>query len=108
MTSCELPLLVRGLVRQILDLASGYDVAVMEIDGFTHPLSAVYRRSTLAHIEDLLAKDRLRPVFLFEAVRTKRVRPAEITADPNLQTLRNLNTREDYERALAEAGLQAK
>jgi len=107
-TSCDVPLLVPGFVRQILDLASGYDVAVMEIDGFTHPLSAVYRRSTLAHIEDLLAKDRLRPVFLFEAVRTKRVRPAEITADPNLRTLRNLNTREDYERALAEAGLQAR
>jgi hypothetical protein len=30
------------------------------------------------------------------------VRPDEITADPDLRTLRNLNTREDYERALAE------
>ena len=107
-TSCDVPLLVPGFVRQILDLASGYDVAVMEIDGFTHPLSAVYRRSTLAHIEDLLAKDRLRPVFLFEAVRTKRVSPEEMTADPDLRTLRNLNTREDYERALAETGLQAR
>ena len=107
-TSCDVPLLVPGFVRQILDLASGYDVTVMEIDGFTHPLSAVYRRSTLAHIEDLLAKDRLRPVFLFEAVRTKRVKPEEMTADPELRTLRNLNTREDYERALAEAGLQAR
>jgi hypothetical protein len=33
------------------------------------------------------------------------VRPDEITADPDLRTLRNLNTREDYERALGEAGL---
>ena len=107
-TSCDVPLLVPAFVRQILDLATGYDVAVMEIDGFTHPLSAVYRRSTLAHIEDLLAKDRLRPVFLFDAVKTRRVRPEEMTADPDLRTLRNLNTREDYERALAESGLQAR
>ena len=105
-TSCDVPLLVPGFVRQMLDLASSYDVAVMEIDGFTHPLSAVYRRSTLAHVEDLLAKDRLRPAFLFDAVKTRRVRPEEMTADPDLRTLRNLNTREDYERALIEAGLQ--
>jgi molybdopterin-guanine dinucleotide biosynthesis protein A len=103
-TSCDVPLLVPGFVRQMLDLAVGYDIAVMEIAGFTHPLSAVYRRSALAHIEELLAEDRLRPVFLFEALKTRRVRPEEMTADPELRTLRNLNTREDYERALSEAG----
>jgi molybdenum cofactor guanylyltransferase len=104
-TSCDVPLLVPGFVHQILDLAEGYDIAVMEIDGFTHPLSAVYRRSALPHVERLLAENRLRPVFLFEAVQTRRVRPDEMTADPDLRTLRNLNTREDYARALVEAGL---
>jgi molybdopterin-guanine dinucleotide biosynthesis protein A len=99
------PLLVPGFVRQMLDLARGYDVAVMAIDGFTHPLSAVYRRATLPRVEDLLAHDRLRPAFLFDAVKTRRVTPEEMTSDPDLRTLRNLNTREDYERALAEAGI---
>ena len=102
-TSCDVPLLVPGFVREMLELSRGYDVAVMEIDGFTHPLSAIYRRAALPHIESLLAQDRLRPVFLFEAVRTRRVSPNEITSDPDLRTLRNLNTRDDYERALAEA-----
>ncbi len=102
-TSCDVPLLVPGFVRQLIDLASGYDIAVMEIDGFTHPLSAVYRRSTLATVEDLLENNRLRPVFLFDAVKTRRVRPEEMTADPNLRTLRNLNTRAEYEQALSEA-----
>ena len=104
-TSCDVPLLVPGFVRQMLDLAHGCDIAVMEIEGFTHPLSAVYRRTTLPYIEDLLAKDRLRPAFLFDAVKTRRVRPGEMTADPDLRTLRNLNTPEDYQRALADAGL---
>jgi molybdopterin-guanine dinucleotide biosynthesis protein A len=99
-TSCDVPLLVPGFVLQMIDLARGYDIAVMEIDGFTHPLSAIYRRTTLPMVEDLLATDRLRPVFLFDAVKTRRVRPEEMTADPELRTLRNLNTREDYERAL--------
>src|SRR5216684_8854561 len=105
-TSCDVPLLVPGFVRQMIDLVTGHDIAVMEIDGFPHPLSAVYRRDTLPHVEALLAEDRLRPVFLFEAVRTRRVQPAEMTsADPELLTLRNLNTREDYLDALSSAGL---
>ena len=105
-TSCDVPLLETGFVRQMIDLSNGYDIAVMEIDGFTHPLSAIYRRATLPSVEDLLANDRLRPVFLFEAMNTRRVKPAEMTSDPDLRTLRNLNTREDYEQALAEAGLK--
>ena len=104
-TSCDVPLLVPGFVQQMFDLAREYDIAVMEIDGFTHPLSAVYCRATLTRVEDLLSNNRLRPVFLFDAVKTRRVRPDEMTADPDLRTLRNLNTREDYERALVEAGL---
>lgn len=104
-TSCDVPLLVPGFVTEMLDLARGHDIAVMEIDGFPHPLSAVYRRDVLPHVEDLLAHDRLRPFFLFERVDTRRVQPAEITADPDLRTLRNLNTRADYEKALADAGL---
>jgi molybdenum cofactor guanylyltransferase len=103
-TSCDVPLLEPAFVRQMLDLAQGHDIAVVEIDGFTHPLSAVYRRTVLPYVEELLADNRLRPAFLFEAVRMRRVRPEQITADPELRTLRNLNTREDYEQALADAG----
>jgi molybdopterin-guanine dinucleotide biosynthesis protein A len=103
-TSCDVPLLVPGFVRQMLGYADGYDIAVIEQDGFAHPLSAVYRRATLPQIEDLLARDQLRPAFLFDRVNTRRVTPAQMTADPDLRTLRNLNTREEYEQALAAAG----
>jgi molybdopterin-guanine dinucleotide biosynthesis protein A len=100
-TSCDVPLLVPAFAQRMIDLLGDDDIAVMEIDGFAHPLSAIYRRRTLPHVEDLLAHDRLRPVFLFDAVRTRRVQPAEMAAvDPDLLTLQNLNTREDYERAL--------
>jgi molybdopterin-guanine dinucleotide biosynthesis protein A len=105
-TSCDVPLLVPAFVQRMIELLGEHDIAVMEIDGFTHPLSAVYRLTTLPHIEALLAQDRLRPAYLFDAVRTRRVRPDEMrVADPELRTLRNLNTREDYLAALAEAGL---
>jgi molybdenum cofactor guanylyltransferase len=104
-TSCDVPLLETGFIRQMLEFANGHDIAVVEIGGFAHPLSAVYRRTVLPVVETLLASNRLRPAFLFELVHTRRVGPEQITADPELRTLRNLNTRDDYERALADAGL---
>jgi molybdopterin-guanine dinucleotide biosynthesis protein A len=105
-TSCDVPLLEPRFVERIVELLGDHDVAVMEIDGFLHPLSAVYRRNTLPLIESLLAEGRLRPAFLFDLVRTRRVKPEEMAAvDPQFRTLRNLNTKEDYLAALAEANL---
>ena len=104
-TSCDVPLLVPAFVERMITLLGDYDIAVMEIDGFPHPLSAIYRRAVLPKVESLLEADRLRPVFLFDAVRTRRVTPEEMmAADPELRTLRNLNTPEDYRTALRDAG----
>jgi molybdopterin-guanine dinucleotide biosynthesis protein A len=89
----------------MIELLGDHDIAVVDVDGFPHPLSAVYRRTTLPHVEALLAANRLRPAFLFQAVRTRFVRPAEVVSvDPQLLTLRNLNNREDYLDALSIAG----
>src|SRR5690349_8191530 len=40
-TSCDVPLLVPGFVSEMIRRAEGHDIAVVEIDGFPHPLSAV-------------------------------------------------------------------
>jgi molybdenum cofactor guanylyltransferase len=104
-TSCDVPLLVPGFVQRMIDLAYGYDIVVTEIDGFAHPLSAIYRRAALPHAEALLAEDQLRVSHLFTRVRTRRVPASEMTTvDPELRTLRNLNTKEDYSAALVAAG----
>ena len=51
-----------------------------------------------------LIMDRRRPAFLFAEVPTRVVTPEELAgADPTFQTLRNLNTPEEYEAALREA-----
>jgi molybdopterin-guanine dinucleotide biosynthesis protein A len=106
-TSCDVPLLVPAFVQRMIELADGYDIVVTEIDGFAHPLSAVYRRTALPHAEALVAEDQLRVSHLFSRVRTRRVPASDMTTvDPELQTLRNLNTRDDYVAALAAAGYQ--
>lgn len=107
-TSCDVPLLVPAVVARMIDLASEAEIAVVEADGLAHPLSAVYRPGVLPQVETLLAQDRLRAALLFDLVRTRRIQPSEISdLDPELLTLRNLNTRGDYLDALRRAGLPA-
>ena len=105
-TSCDVPLLVGGVVRRMIERLGDHAIAVPFDDRFHHPLAAVYRTAAATHIERLLADGRRRPVFLFEELPTCRV-PVEdlLDLDPRLDTLRNLNRPEDYFAALAAAGL---
>jgi molybdopterin-guanine dinucleotide biosynthesis protein A len=102
-TSCDVPFLQPPFVRRLIDLLGNNLIAVPNVDGYHHPLAAIYRIEVLDVIRQLLAQDRLRPFFLFEAVPTRVVQAAELAdVDPSFQTLRNLNTPEEYERALAD------
>ncbi len=105
--ACDVPLLLPEFVGRMIALSAGYDAAVPHVDGRDQPLLAVYRPVVLPHVEALLAADRLRPAFLFDEVRTRRVGADELTAvDPELASLANVNTAADYLAALARAGLR--
>ena len=106
LTGCDVPLLVPGFVRRMIELL-GDDEAAVPVEGdFHHPLAAVYRVSVLPHVAELLEANQLRPVLLYERVSTRRVPLEELSvADPELQTLANLNCPDDYFQALARAGL---
>lgn len=106
--ACDQPLLLPAFVRRVIELSGGYDAAVPCIDGVAEPLSAVYRTSVLPQIEALLAADLRRPAFLLDRVRTRWIRADELTgADPQLQSLVNVNSLADYQTALKLAGLGA-
>lgn len=105
-TACDVPFLQPAFVRRVVELLADYDAAMPHAEGFDQPLSAAYRLSVLPEIDTLLAADRLRPVLLFDRVRTRRISPDELAAaDPELLSLMNTNTPEAYEAALARAGL---
>jgi molybdenum cofactor guanylyltransferase len=107
-TGTDVPFLEPRWMTRLVELASGHDLVLPNVAGFYHPLAALYRpAAVLPVIDDLLHSDRLRPVFLADAVKTRIVDEIEMRAvDPALDTLRNLNYPEDYERALADAGLR--
>jgi molybdopterin-guanine dinucleotide biosynthesis protein A len=106
-TGCDTPLLVPAFVTCEIDLLGDHDAAVPKIDGFYHPLAAVYRTTVIPEIDTLIAAGRMRPTYLFDRVSTCELTEAELRAvDPQLDTLRNLNQRADYLAALAAAGFE--
>ncbi len=104
-TSCDVPLLVPAFVKQMFELLGDHEIAVPRDGKFHHPLAAVYRLSVLAHVKKLLAADRLRPFFLFQELDTREISVDQLReVDPQLATLENLNSPEDYQTALASLG----
>jgi molybdopterin-guanine dinucleotide biosynthesis protein A len=107
-TATDVPFLEPRWISWLLEMSDDQDLVIPFAGGYYHPLAALYRKSAVQPaIEALLRKDRLRPVFLVEAVKTRVVGEKELrTVDPELGTLRNLNFPEDYKQALREAGLE--
>jgi molybdenum cofactor guanylyltransferase len=106
-TATDVPFLEPRWIMRLVELSDGSDLVIPFVGGYHHPLAALYRRSkVLPTIDDLLRGDRLRLFSLIDAVETRVVDASEMSAvDAALQTLRNLNSPEDYERALRDADL---
>ena len=103
LSSCDVPFLRPAFIRRMIALLGTSRICVPWVDGYHHPLAAVYRIEVIEAVERLLAADRLRPLFLFEEVPTRIVTAEELCdVDPDLKSLRNLNTPEDYAAALRE------
>jgi molybdopterin-guanine dinucleotide biosynthesis protein A len=107
-TSCDVPLLVPAFVTRMFELLGNNEIAVPRENAQVHPLPAVYRRTILPQVQALLAANQLRLGALFDEVPTRFVVADELRpVDPDLRTLMNLNSTEDYRAALALAGFQA-
>lgn len=107
-SSCDVPLLKPEFVDLVVSALGENEIAVPRVEGYFHPLAAVYRTSLAEAARALVAADRLRPLYLIEQSRTRVLEEDELRdVDPRLDSLRNLNTSEDYELALRDAGLSA-
>jgi molybdopterin-guanine dinucleotide biosynthesis protein A len=106
-SSTDVPLLHPAFIRRVIDaFTTDVDVVLPEIHGFRQPLSAAYRTTLLAQLEELIAADKLKPAFLFERCRVRRLNdeamlkdPILAALDPDLASVRNLNEPSDYAEA---------
>jgi len=99
-TSCDVPLLKRGVVRIVVEgIESGIDVVVPSFGTYYQPLCAVYSKRCLPFIEKQLALGEPKVEDFFVSVRVKRVSYETIKSiDPNLDSFFNVNTKKDLER----------
>lgn len=100
-TSCDSAFLNADLISYLVSQISEHDIVVPRWQGRFQPLHAVYRRSVLPLLEAQMARGELRPVSLFDKVRTRRIDDEEIRrVDPEGSSFFNMNTPGDYVEAL--------
>jgi molybdopterin-guanine dinucleotide biosynthesis protein A/molybdopterin converting factor small subunit len=100
-TSCDVAFINLSLVSYLVSRISNYDVVVPYFQERFQPLHAVYRRSVLPLLKAQLERGELRPISLYDKVRTGKVDAEEIRRfDPDGLSFFNMNTPEDYAEAL--------
>jgi molybdopterin-guanine dinucleotide biosynthesis protein A len=98
-----------AFVRRIVTALEDSDLAIPRDGQYHHPLAAVYRSRVLPIIRELIAANRLRPFFLLERARAREIDVSELRdVDPELWSLRNINTPADYDAALRDAGFSTR
>ena len=89
--SCDLPLLTADTLTPLLLEYPGYDITMFKHKLF-EPLCAVYRRTCLPALEELIDHGEYRIIDLFPTLNTRIIRVDQS------EVFQNINTKEDYER----------
>jgi molybdopterin-guanine dinucleotide biosynthesis protein A len=108
----DLPFLHSAFVTAVLrgfDAAAGEpDVVLPYVRGYRQPMAAGYRTDLAPRVEKLIEAKRLRPAHLFEEVNVRQLDEATLLADarlaradPELDSVLNVNTPDDYRAARA-------
>ena len=108
-SATDMPFLHPAFVRRVLAaVADGADVGLPVARGYPQPLAAAYRVALAPLAGELVARQRLRPAFLFEACAVARLDEAALRADavlaaldPGLDSLVNVNEPAGYQAARA-------
>jgi molybdopterin-guanine dinucleotide biosynthesis protein A len=108
-SSTDMPFLHPAFVRRVLRAAAdGADVGLPLARGYPQPLAAAYRVSLAPLAARLVRQQRLRPAFLFEECQVTRLDETALRADPvlaaldpDLNSVVNVNSPDDYADARA-------
>lgn len=100
-TSCDAPFLNLALIAHLYCQITECDVVVPFWQERFQPLHAVYRASVAPLLKEQLDRGELRPIFLYDKVRTRKIHEDEIrNFDPEGLSLLNMNSPAEYEAAL--------
>ena len=92
----DMPFLNEALLRHQIEVSAGYDIAVPRVGKLVEPLHAIYARSCLDPMAEMLKEERLSIYQLFRRMRVRYLEAAEIERfDPEHLSLFNINTKAD-------------
>jgi molybdopterin-guanine dinucleotide biosynthesis protein A len=108
-SSTDMPFLHPAFVRRVLRATEeGADVGLPLARGYPQPLAAAYRVTLAPLAARLVEQRRLRPAFLFEQCQVTRLDEAALRTDPvlaaldpDLDSVLNVNSPDDYAKARA-------
>jgi molybdenum cofactor guanylyltransferase len=99
--SCDLPMLKSAVAVELCSMLGEHAAAIPTVDGRVQPLCAAYRKSAVDSIAALIARGEQRLLALAETLDARRVSEDELRrVDPTLASFINVNTPDDYARAL--------
>ena len=97
---CDMPLLSLELIEYMLN-HSASDILVPRVGNNFEPLHAIYSKDCLPSIEEVIKQNRYRIMEFWPKVDVQYIEEEKIREfSPNLYSFFNVNTREDYNRAL--------
>ena len=104
--SCDLPLLDSDVAAAIVAMLGDFDAAIPIVGEKLQPLHAAYRKRCAIALAALAMRGERRLIAIADAVNTRRISERDLkTIDPQLRSFFNVNTLDDYQRALKIAGL---
>jgi FdhD protein len=100
--ACDMPFIKRALVEYLMKFVADFDAVIAESPLGPQPLPAFYSKASGNAIEKVLRQGKLRIVDFYPSVRMKVVRWKEVAKfDPQGLSFFNINTYDDYIKALA-------
>jgi molybdopterin-guanine dinucleotide biosynthesis protein A len=97
--ACDNPIISEPMIMEMFSYALNYDIVVPKaFDGF-HPLFAFYSKKILPFVKEMVLQNNFKIISLYDKVNVKFYEERDIKKfDPELMTLRNINTPDEYQK----------
>lgn len=97
--ACDMPAVEAASVKRTVELFTGGDAAVPFIGGRFHPMHAVYAKSCVKPIEEMIRAGNLRINSLLDRIKVQRLTEDAYNGLAIAASVTNINTKEDLSKA---------
>ncbi len=99
--ACDMPFVEKRLVEKVLELREDYQAVIPISPRGLEPLLAFYGKDCAALAGELVKSGKRRVISLLEQIKVRYITEDEVKeVDPTFDSFLNINTQEDYKKAL--------